>query len=479
MTAQGGSRAAGRLTTAEGVVLLVGVVLVVLLVPVVGPVAPALLIATVIAGVVLFRYPVICLLVPILVAPIALLEVPSTAGLQVIHLAVLLAIGGVLVSAMTGRLRFDPPPTLIWGGLFIAMVLLSTMSSIDPLVSLKVSVNQVLGFGVAVCAALVTRESRSSLRWVLRGWTASAMVVLLPALPSAMQATDKFGGSLVEGRVQGTFAQPNDFAEFALMGLAVSWALVVGTELVADRVLGLSGIVVSVAGIAVSFSRGAWIAAVALLVVAGLLSHRLLPPVLLMGTAGLLISGVLLAMQVPPFPALTIRLQALLGGVRNPEDDRILIWQQGLRLFSENPLFGRGPGTFITGSNDLGSSLIQRTYIHSHNVILTVAAELGALALICLLGLTVAAGVSCLRALRVLKMADRNSREAAELAVLGAGLVAIAVHGLVDVVYTNPFLIPLAWLLLGALLGACRRVLADSDRFAGTPPAPADAARAA
>jgi hypothetical protein len=40
-------------------------------------------------------------------------------------------------------------------------------------------------------------------------------------------------------------------------------------------------------------------------------------------------------------------------------------------------------------------------------------------------------------------------------------LVAIAVHGLVDVVYTNPFLIPLAWLLLGIVAGTCRRVLVE------------------
>jgi hypothetical protein len=32
---------------------------------------------------------------------------------------------------------------------------------------------------------------------------------------------------------------------------------------------------------------------------------------------------------------------------------------------------------------------------------------------------------------------------------------------LVDVVYTNPFLIPLAWLLLGIVAGTCRRVLVE------------------
>jgi O-antigen ligase len=441
-------------------VLLVGVVAVIGSVPAVGPVAPSIWVAVLLAAVVLFRYPVACLMVPILVAPVALREVPGTPGLQVIHLAVLVAIGGVFVGTMTGRLIMDPPPSLIWGGLFIAVVLTSTMVSVDSLTSLKVAINQVLGFVLAVCAALVARQSHDSLHWVLRGWTASALVVLLPALPAASTASDRFGGSLVEGRVQGAFAQPNDFAEFSLMGLAVAWALVAGSRRVADRILGGTGILVSLAGVAVSFSRGAWIAAAALVVIAVILAPRLLPSVAVVGTSLVAFSAGALAASIPPFPALLIRLQALLEGARNPEDDRLLIWRQGLRLFAENPIFGRGPGTFATGSYDLGSTLIQRPYIHSHNVPLTVAAEMGVLALICLIGLTVAVGISCLSALRRLKLTGRN-RQTAELAVLGAGLVAIAVHGLVDVVYTNPFLIPLAWLLLGIVAGTCRRVLVE------------------
>ena len=455
--------APGRVNRGEAMVLLAGVGLLVLLVPVIGPVAPSLTLAALVLGVVLFRYPVVCLMVPILAAPIALTEVPGAAGLQVIHLAVLVAVGGVLVGTLTGRLRFDPAPPLVWGGLFIACVLWSTMASIDPLTSLKVSINHVLGFALALCAALVTRESRRSLQWVLRGWTLSALVVLIPALPAAMQATDKFGGSLVEGRVQGVFAQPNDFAEFALMGLTVSWALVAGTRLNWDRVMGALGVAVSIAGVAVSFSRGAWIATAALVLVALLLAPRLWPHVLAAGLAGLGVAALGLALQLPPFPALMVRLEALLEGARNPEDDRLLIWQQGIRLFTENPVLGRGPGTFSTGSYDLGSSLIERPYIHSHNVVLTVAAEFGVLALPCLFALTVATGIYCLRALHTLK-SDGHHKQAAELALLAAGLVAIAIHGLVDVVYTNPFLIPLAWLLLGIVLGACRRILVDRDR---------------
>ena len=95
---------------------------------------------------------------------------------------------------------------------------------------------------------------------------------MAPALPSALRVSDQFDGSLVAGRVQGAFAQPNDFGEFALLGSVAAGALIVSSPLRRDRLLGAVGLLVGLAGVAVSFSRGAWLGGIVALLAVAVLS---------------------------------------------------------------------------------------------------------------------------------------------------------------------------------------------------------------
>lgn len=439
---------------AAGTVLLL---LVVLVAAVLGPLVGILLLAALVGGAFVLRYPVAALALPVVLAPVGLRSLPGAGGLQVIHLAVLVALGGALIAVATGKVPFRPPVAMAFGLLFVAAMFASTMVSENPFASLRVSVNHLLGASLAVAVAVMVRASRESMLWLMRGWVLAAIVLILPALPSALLASEIFGGTLVRGRVQGAFAQPNDFGEFCLLSAVVAAALLAGRHAPRDRWLGFAGLVTSVAGTAVSFSRGTWLGVASCLLVVAVLSPQMRTWVA--GMVGVMMFTLVIGATFgqAPFPTLVARLSGLAGGATSPEDDRPIIFAQAIRIFSENPTFGVGPGGYFAATQGPGSELILRTYIHGHSVVLTVAAEVGLIGVVTLLAFTVALAVATIDA-RGRLLAVGDSSENRTLAVLAGGLVGIAVHGLIDVVYTNPLLIPLAWFLAGMVAGLTAHV---------------------
>ena len=417
---------------------------------------------------VLLRVPLLALALPLVVAPVGLTPLP-VGGLQVIHLATITAIGGTVLAILAGRVGFRPPASLMFGAMFVAAMFAATVVGVNPLASIRVAANYLLGVCLAVCVGLVVRGSASSLRWLLRGWTLAATVLIAPALPSALRVSDRFGGSLVSGRVQGAFAQPNDFGEFSLLGAVAAGALLATSTLRRDRLLGVVGLAVCLSGVAVSFSRGTWLGGLAALLAIAVLSPRtrlavgglltLIPVALLVGTA----------LGAQPFPTLVARLVGLVTGASNPADDRPILYAQAWHVFLTHPVLGVGPGGFLATNYSADSLLIRRTYLHGHSVVLTVAAEDGIIGVLALLALTVALGATVLAARRRLLAVGAVTLNA-RLAVLAAGLVGVAVHGLFDVVYTNPLLIPLAWFLAGLVAGESARIIDQHPRPGGGRP---------
>jgi O-antigen ligase len=442
-----------------------GVLLLCLVTALFGPTIAVLIVVVVLGALAVLRFPIVALALPVVVAPVGLRAIPGAGGMQVIHIAVLAALGGLAVAFANGSVRFRPPAAMGFGLLFVAAMFASTIFSETPLVSLRVSVNHMLGAFLAVAVAVVVRGSRESMLWVMRGWILAGILLIVPALPSALLASEVFGGSLVQGRVQGAFSQPNDYGEFCLLTAVVAGALLAGRHPAWDRWLGFAGLFAGVAGGAVSFSRGTWLGAAGCLFAVAVLSPQLRRRVfgLVVGLLAFLLLGAWVGQA--PFPTLVSRLLGIFIGATNPEDDRPLIYEQGIRIFRENHVFGVGPGGYLSASQEAGSPLIRHTYIHSHNILLTVAAEVGIVGVIALLSFTAALAVATLTARKRL-LAVGDTSENATLAILAGGLVGIAVHGLIDVVYTNPLLIPLAWFLAGLVAGLTAQIM---DRIPDDP----------
>lgn len=451
-------RTGSRRLTALVALTMVGVVLV----ATAGP--SRTLAATLAAGLLaaIVASPVLAVALPFVSAPFALREIPGAFGLQVVHIVLTLTVGVVLLGYLRGRVRRPPPSPLLWSSVFVAAMLLCTLVGEAPLRGLKVSTNHALGLAAALAAASVARQSGKWFWQILAISSVAASIVILPNISAATRAGAEFSGALITDRAQGVFAQPNDFGEFALFSVGISWALLVYRKQRMAIFLGAICLAISSAGLAVSFSRGAWLGAVAMVVVACALAPSLVRPVAIagLGVAALFAGGALLS--VPPFPLLVQRLGIGGSALVSPEDDRPIIYAQAWEVFADRPLLGLGPGTFPLTSEEPESLLVLRPYVHAHNVPLHVAAEMGLFGVAALATATVAAAICSLRAVGALRDASRAARrERRALAILSGTLAGASVHGLIDVVYTNPYLIALLWLIYGLTLGACARALDD------------------
>jgi O-antigen ligase len=202
------------------------------------------------------------------------------------------------------------------------------------------------------------------------------------------------------------------------------------------RLVGLAVFAISVPVVVLSFSRGGYLAFAA--VVLGLaLSHR--RRLALLGVAA---AGALALALAPP-----IRLRVLIelqNAYGSSVDSRIELWSAALRLIRARPLLGAGLSGFPdritpyfthfhTGAN----------FVDPHNIVLNFWVETGLLGLLAMAWIVGAAVVTCVRGWVSLPAAWRPY----QLGVLLA-MVAVVVHGLVDVPYFKNDLSLEFWALL-------------------------------
>jgi len=124
---------------------------------------------------------------------------------------------------------------------------------------------------------------------------------------------------------------------------------------------------------------------------------------------------------------------------------RTVFFQDGLKLFAQNPLFGRGIGGFESGYFSVQEFLYTSKYVHNHYIqTMTETGIVGLLLLLCELGLAFWA---------ILR--DRKRENSSSLnTALFAAMVFIAGHTMVEVDMSAFFFLPMAYGTL-ALVQCC------------------------
>lgn len=107
-------------------------------------------------------------------------------------------------------------------------------------------------------AAMLGANTEARLRWLLRGYIASAVIVSLLAIGAYFGLFGALSGRLVlYSRATGTFKDPNVFAAFLVLpGLLIFQRMLAGRR--SDFIGGSVLLLVVMAGLFLSFSRAAW-----------------------------------------------------------------------------------------------------------------------------------------------------------------------------------------------------------------------------
>ncbi len=337
-----------------------------------------------------------------------------------------------------GQINLRTIPRSGWA--FLAWALASIAWSLDQTVAGTQLITLLQLFAMMIVVADFATEEPDIVRKVLIAFSLSAVGTAIFAMAAAA-----VGGGITEDRIGAFEAQ--DVAQFA--ALLVPAFLFLLVELVEWRrplMVGAGFLLVS-AGIVLSGTRSAWVAAGvgAAVIILPLVGRRGLVPIAMIALAGLSLFA------IDDLRAIVI--DRLSTALQSGGSGRIDIWAVGLNIFGDQPVLGVGYGNFpvaftpevIRGTNVPGLDInVLDPGAGSHSIIVGTLVELGIVGLVLLapfIGTVIFAR--------------------------GRGMTWNVLHGSVVAIMAQALFLDVlnrkhVWLLLGLALGMMWRAAADA-----------------
>lgn len=398
-------------------------------------------------GLVLDRAAFAVLLTAVAFAPLAL---GSTAGWSMLGLRLLAAASfALLAMAAASGEGWPRPPRLQVLALLGYVALVVTSFAVSRYSSgswqwTQMTVTYALGFFLA--AGLVTNARRTAWFVGVALWTSLVM-----AAYGVLQAAGAGVTPSMSFRVSSTYFNPNHYAGFLDLMLPLALSMTLFARRLTLRLWTGALSLLLYANVALSASRGAWIALTLVstaLVVGWVASgtrsgRRWARPLAALLALLVVVLGTWWTLDAHPVRSgyLQGRVDKIRHDLSHLDDfGRVAIFRTGVDVVMERPLIGAGPGNFMyavaanrrTEVGEIGPDQADRFVDYAHNDYLQVASETGLISLVffLLFWATVLVG--------------RSGHAPPIRWGLTAGLVALLVHGLVDgnltVIPSNAFL---------------------------------------
>jgi putative inorganic carbon (HCO3(-)) transporter len=260
--------------------------------------------------------------------------------------------------------------------------------------------------------------------------------------------------SVAEGtvRIYSTFDNPNLLGGFLLPVLPIAVVALLRWREPLRRIYALLALLLGVAAMVLTYSRGAWMGMVLALAAIGLflvlrlsrswppLWRRLFPILLLAGGTAAL---VVLVAAVEP---LRVRVLSLVAGREDSSNNfRLNVWSAALEMIQDRPVLGIGPGN--TAFNLIYPLFQQPKFnaLSAYSIPLEVTVEAGIPGLLAMLGLVITA-------LRTGLRLGRSDGPLALPALASVAIVAgLGVQGLTDTIFFRPEVQLIGWFAVAVL----------------------------
>ncbi len=331
---------------------------------------------------------------------------------------------------------------------FLLCGVLSFYWAADTVIAAKIAFIFVMGAAVYMVVSHTVR-SAEEVRAII--WTIAIATGLIGSYAVAAEVGIIGGVSEIQiydsgesySRVEGLFTHPNQLGGFLALTIPLLTALTVSERSSWMRALGYLLIAVSVAGLALTYSRGAWVGTG--------LGLLILLPVLRRGAW--LVPGVALVGAVASSSAILERLQSIASfNSDSAVTGRFEFWSVALKLVAENPLSGIGLGNWYTVYGTLPIQNLPRlpysleVPAQAHNLFLNLAVEIGLVgagAFILMLGFAFYGAVKIISA--------STGRTQIWTTGICAGLAAMVAQNLIDVTIYQGFMVLVLFTYLGLL----------------------------
>lgn len=245
----------------------------------------------------------------------------------------------------------------------------------------------------------------------------------------------------IKTRVFSIVTSPNVLGSLLLFFIPITTAQLLTAKKRHSRIIYLAILAAELACMALTFSRGAWLALVGSAAVFSLMYN----PLLLI----LMAAGAIAAVKL--VPGIGARISYLFSSAylaSSSKGGRIALWQMGLDKLKQDPLFGTGFGSF--GGAVAARKVPGSTYVD--NFYLKTAVEsglIGLLAFLWILFSTFRCGYSAYK-----KIQDSHLKTMATAII--AGLLGVALHNAVENIFEVPMMATYFWFMAGVLISLPR-----------------------
>ncbi len=287
-----------------------------------------------------------------------------------------------------------------------------------------------------VLVQAVTSARRALL--VLAGFAVAGVAVAVPNALLVLAALRAHTYDATQTPPVVIYVNANALALFLGPLIAVAAALLLHARDRYVRIASAIFLLVAVPSMLLSFSRGGYLGLAAVAI--GLaLSHRRWIWLLAGATAG----GILVALIPPVFHRLSVQFQNVSGTTLFGRAGRLELWSVTIKMLRQHPIFGAGLSGFAQRIAPFWNANHSERFIDPHNIALNVWVETG------ILGFTAFAWLLMVGFWLTWRGWHHSGIEwrPIELGILLA-LIAIVVHGLVDVPYFKNDLSLQFWTLL-------------------------------
>lgn len=403
-----------------------------------------------------------------------------------------------------GQVRLPNSRTLGPWLAYIVVIIFSVAVAWDPIYSIK-EILKWLEMLLVYLAFVEMIRTRTQVRMVI---ALLFLAAVSQAFFGVMQFIFKSGPLHFAGRIYGTFGQPNPFAGYlnTVIPIAIAVSLwffeVVLRKWLQQRrayrppesrrriqwwppapavlgVLAAGSMVITLAALILSLSRGAWLGlALAVALLAGLWSRRALLPILI---GIILVIAIFTAAFLGLLPTeVTNRLSDIIlyfgvFDVRTvavtPENwpvvERMAHWQAGWGMFLDYPILGVGVGNYTPAYSTYQLPGWDLPLDHAHNFYINAAAETGVIGLTAVLILFTAWVREALGALRLVKPPVSGLRLLDRAILLGilSALAAGMFHNVFDNLFVHGIGVQVAVLIgLATVMTTILKQDAATDR---------------
>jgi len=275
-------------------------------------------------------------------------------------------------------------------------------------------------------------------------WTmlCSALMVTLYGFYQYIHGVDISMAEWVDGgqfpdlktRVFSTLENPNLLAGFLMVIMAIATGLALHTIRIKNKLMLISFVIILGICLVFTYSRGAWISILAVIVTYGFLYSRKILWLLLIVPLALLLAQ----------DSLMERILSIANPTDTSSTLRLALWESTVAMIVDKPFLGIGWGAYwlVYPEYDFFLQDAGTKIFHAHNMYLNIAAEIGIPGLLVFLAVMIGHIRKALIA-----MQSTNRWVAGLMLGIVTALMGLAVNGFTDYILFNIQLSMLFWLL--------------------------------